>query len=90
MDNKNNAPSLLKSIEDYDPIFFELFVDQKQVFILDGPEFLAATMLDRDMLAIAVNWYHVGWFCLMTNVYLYLRNSPKIQSRLFHRAVKLR
>ncbi|KAJ0510835.1 hypothetical protein HanIR_Chr11g0545161 [Helianthus annuus] len=26
----------------------------------------------------------------MTNVYLYLRNSPKIQSRLFHRAVKLR
>ncbi|KAF5769150.1 hypothetical protein HanXRQr2_Chr14g0644901 [Helianthus annuus] len=29
MDNENNAPSLLKSIEDYDPIFFELFVDQK-------------------------------------------------------------
>ncbi|KAF5756985.1 hypothetical protein HanXRQr2_Chr17g0821331 [Helianthus annuus] len=21
-------------------------------------------MLDRDMLAMAVNWYHVGWFCL--------------------------
>ncbi|KAJ0800133.1 hypothetical protein HanPI659440_Chr03g0099491 [Helianthus annuus] len=34
MDNENNAPSLLKSIEDYDPMFFELFVDQKQLWIL--------------------------------------------------------
>ncbi|KAJ0522309.1 hypothetical protein HanIR_Chr10g0481231 [Helianthus annuus] len=50
MDHENNAPSLLKLIEEYDPIFLE---------------FLAATMLDRDMLAIAVNWYHVGWFCLI-------------------------
>ncbi|XP_035833936.1 uncharacterized protein LOC110875140 isoform X4 [Helianthus annuus] len=57
MDPKNNSHSLLKLIEEYDPIFL--------VFILDGPEFLAATMLDRDMLAIAVNWYHVGWFCLV-------------------------
>ncbi|KAJ0789761.1 hypothetical protein HanPI659440_Chr05g0207281 [Helianthus annuus] len=57
MDPKNNSHSLLKLIEEYDPIFL--------VFILDGPEFLAATMLDRDMLAIAVNWYHVGWFCLI-------------------------
>ncbi|KAJ0441129.1 hypothetical protein HanIR_Chr16g0794251 [Helianthus annuus] len=31
MDHENNAHSLLKLIEDYDPIFFELFVDQKQV-----------------------------------------------------------
>ncbi|MFS7988778.1 hypothetical protein Hanom_Chr11g01038881 [Helianthus anomalus] len=57
MDPKNNSHSLLKLIEEYDPIFL--------VFILDGPKFLAATMLDRDMLAIAVNWYHVGWFCLV-------------------------
>ncbi|KAM0045847.1 putative translationally controlled tumor protein [Helianthus debilis subsp. tardiflorus] len=35
-----------------------------KVFILDGPEFLAATMFDRDMVAVAGNWYHVGWFCL--------------------------
>ncbi|KAJ0804200.1 hypothetical protein HanPI659440_Chr02g0035391 [Helianthus annuus] len=34
MDNENNAHSLLKSIEDYDPIFFELFVDQKQLWIM--------------------------------------------------------
>ncbi|KAF5812354.1 hypothetical protein HanXRQr2_Chr04g0191631 [Helianthus annuus] len=33
MDHENNAHSLLKLIEDYDPIFFELFVDQKQVLI---------------------------------------------------------
>ncbi|MFS7889827.1 hypothetical protein Hanom_Chr00s000005g01611631 [Helianthus anomalus] len=33
MDHENNAPSLLKLIEDYDPIFFELFVDQKQVIM---------------------------------------------------------
>ncbi|KAM0026683.1 hypothetical protein Hdeb2414_s0020g00560941 [Helianthus debilis subsp. tardiflorus] len=31
MDHENNAPSLVKLIQDYDPIFFELFVDQKQV-----------------------------------------------------------
>ncbi|KAM0021739.1 hypothetical protein Hdeb2414_s0024g00654281 [Helianthus debilis subsp. tardiflorus] len=33
MDHENNAPSLLKLIEDYDPIFFELFVDQKQLIV---------------------------------------------------------
>ncbi|MFS7965303.1 hypothetical protein Hanom_Chr09g00760681 [Helianthus anomalus] len=34
MDHENNAPSLLKLIEDYDPIFFELFVDQKQISVV--------------------------------------------------------
>ncbi|XP_035831766.1 uncharacterized protein LOC110871304 isoform X1 [Helianthus annuus] len=67
MDPKNNSHSLLKLIEEYDPIFL--------VFILDGPEFLAATMLDRDMLAIAVNWYYVGWFCLVRFVTMRRTNN---------------
>ncbi|MFS7906982.1 putative GTP binding domain, P-loop containing nucleoside triphosphate hydrolase [Helianthus anomalus] len=52
---------------------FVLEVRDARVFILDGPEFLAATMLDRDMLAIVVNWYHVGWFCLIR---LYILKVP--------------
>ncbi|KAJ0488173.1 hypothetical protein HanHA300_Chr12g0430081 [Helianthus annuus] len=67
MDPKNNSHSLLKLIEQYAPIFL--------VFILDGPEFLAATILDRDMLAIAVNWYHVGWFCLVRFVTMRRTNN---------------
>ncbi|KAJ0940713.1 hypothetical protein HanRHA438_Chr02g0086511 [Helianthus annuus] len=46
MDHENNAPSLLKLIEDYDPIFFELFVDQKQLNVIVVFFFLSLCRFD--------------------------------------------
>ncbi|MFS7951668.1 hypothetical protein Hanom_Chr07g00597811 [Helianthus anomalus] len=59
----HNSPSFLKLIDEDDPIFL----------------FFAATMLDRDMLAIAVNWYHVGWFCLICDDALEKQHWENIQ-----------
>ncbi|XP_035838628.1 uncharacterized protein LOC118486347 isoform X2 [Helianthus annuus] len=64
MDNKNNAPSLLKSIEDYDPIFFELFVDQKQEIPYDFATLLWGEQLPYvNVLKLLMMIYRVyfGW-----------------------------
>ncbi|MFS7959612.1 hypothetical protein Hanom_Chr08g00693131 [Helianthus anomalus] len=39
-------------------------------------------MLDRDMLAMAGNWYHVGWFCLARFVTMRQTNNIGIRYSL--------
>ncbi|KAF5798178.1 hypothetical protein HanXRQr2_Chr07g0289761 [Helianthus annuus] len=39
-------------------------------------------MLDRDMLAMAGNWYHVGWFCFSRFVTMRRTNNIGIRYSL--------